>query len=123
MRNRAFAPFFVTQLLTAFNDNFFKNAMIIWISATAATAFGLASSSIIFLCHAVFIVPFFLFSATAGQLADRNDKTAVIRWVKLAEVAIMGVAAGGFLTGSLPVLLVALFGIIAQPIVPETAAD
>ncbi len=110
MRNRAFAPFFVTQLLTAFNDNFFKNAMIIWISATAATAFGLASSSIIFLCHAVFIVPFFLFSATAGQLADRNDKTAVIRWVKLAEVAIMGVAAGGFLTGSLPVLLVALFG-------------
>lgn len=110
MRSRAFLPFFVTQLLTAFNDNFFKNAMIIWISATAATAFGLDPAKVIFLCHAVFILPFFVLSATAGQLADKNDKAAVIRFVKLAEVAIMAIAAVGFVSGSLPILLAALFG-------------
>lgn len=103
-----FRAFFGTQLLSAFNDNFFKNAVVIWISATQASLFGVAPASMISLCSAIFIAPFFLFSATAGQLADRYEKTLVVRAVKLAEVAIMALAGVGFLTHSLGMLLVAL---------------
>ncbi len=108
IRSARFLPFFVTQLVTAFNDNFFKNAMILWISATSASVLGLSPATTIFVCHAVFILPFFLFSATAGQLADRHDKSKVVRAVKLAELAIMSISAAGFVFGSLPWLLVTL---------------
>lgn len=108
IRSPRFLPFFVTQLLTAFNDNFFKNAMVLWISATAASVVGLSPATTIFVCHGVFVLPFFLFSATAGQLADRHDKAAMVRAVKVAEILIMALAAVGFALGSLPVLLVAL---------------
>lgn len=109
-----FFPFFVTQLLGAFNDNFLKNALVILISAmsaadpTKAVAFGLPASVMIFVSHGVFVTPFFLFSATAGQLADRHDKSTIVRIVKAAEVGIMLVAAAGFVTGYVPILLVAL---------------
>jgi 1-acyl-sn-glycerol-3-phosphate acyltransferase len=103
-----FRAFFGTQLLSAFNDNFFKNAVVIWISASQASLFGVAPASMISLCSAVFIAPFFLFSATAGQLADRYEKTLVVRAVKVAEVAIMGLAGFGFLSHSLGALLLAL---------------
>jgi 1-acyl-sn-glycerol-3-phosphate acyltransferase len=106
---RGFLAFFVTQLLSAFNDNFFKNAVIIWISATKARAFGLEPEVMISLCTGVFILPFFVFSATAGQLADRYGKTGLIRLIKAAEIAIMALAALGFFTASLPALLVAIF--------------
>ena len=104
-----FRAFFGTQLLSAFNDNLFKNAVVIWISATQASLFGVAPASMISLCSAVFIVPFFLFSATAGQLADRYEKTKVVRAVKAAEIAIMALAGAGFLLHSLAVLLASLF--------------
>jgi hypothetical protein len=78
---RGFAAFFVTQLLSAFNDNFFKNAVMIWISATKARAFGLTPEVMISLCTGVFILPFFLFSATAGQLADRYGKSGLIKLI------------------------------------------
>lgn len=103
-----FRAFFGTQLLSAFNDNFFKNAVVIWISASQAAMFGLAPSAMISLCSAVFIAPFFLFSATAGQLADRFEKTLVVRAVKAAEVLIMALAGAGFLTHSLALLMAAL---------------
>lgn len=113
-----FLPFFVTQLLGAFNDNFLKNAMVLFIAtaslsadpaiAAHASAFGLPASVTIFLCHGVFVTPFFLFSATAGQLADKHDKSTIIRLVKGAEVVIMAVAAYGFAMQSLPVLLLSL---------------
>jgi 1-acyl-sn-glycerol-3-phosphate acyltransferase len=103
-----FFPFFVTQLLGAFNDNFLKNAMVLFISATGASAFGFAPAVTIFLCHGVFVLPFFLFSATAGQLADRHDKSTIVRLVKAAEVAIMIVGAVGFVMHSLPILLCVL---------------
>ena len=103
-----FRAFFVTQLLSAFNDNFFKNAVMIWISATQASLFGVAPAAMISLCSAVFIAPFFLFSATAGQLADRFEKTQVVRAVKIAEVAIMALAGAGFLLHSLALLMGAL---------------
>jgi MFS family permease len=104
-----FLSFFSTQLLSAFNDNFLKNALVIWISAKQAGLFGLAPAAMIGVSSLVFIAPFFFLSATAGQLADRYEKTLVIRAVKIAELAFMGLAAVGFLSGSLGVLLSALF--------------
>ncbi|MDB4977651.1 MAG: Glycerol acyltransferase, partial [Myxococcaceae bacterium] len=98
-----------TQLLSAFNDNLFKNAVVIWISATQASLFGVAPASMISLCSAVFIAPFFMFSATAGQLADRYEKTQVVRAVKAAEIAIMLLAGAGFVLHMLALLLAALF--------------
>jgi 1-acyl-sn-glycerol-3-phosphate acyltransferase len=106
---RGFAAFFVTQLLSAFNDNFFKNAVMIWIVATKARAFGLEPQVMTSLCAGIFILPFFVFSATAGQLADRYGKSGLIRLIKIAEIAIMALAALGFFTASLPVLLAAIF--------------
>jgi 1-acyl-sn-glycerol-3-phosphate acyltransferase len=106
---KGFFALFVTQLLSAFNDNFFKNAVIIWISATQAQLFGLSPEVMISLCSGVFILPFFAFSATAGQLADRYEKPKLIRVIKLAEIAIMAVTALGFWQGSLSVLLGGIF--------------
>jgi 1-acyl-sn-glycerol-3-phosphate acyltransferase len=104
-----FRAFFATQLLSAFNDNLFKNAVVIWISAHQAGLFGVSPGAMISLCSAMFVAPFFLFSASAGQLADQREKTSVVRAVKVAEIAIMALAGVGFLSHSLPTLLGALF--------------
>lgn len=109
LARRGFLPFFATQLLSAFNDNFFKNALVLWISVRQASLLGLSPAQMLSLCSGVFIAPFFLLSATAGQLADRFEKTLVVRAVKIAEVLILAVAAFGFLTSSLWPMLVALF--------------
>src|SRR5690348_5192289 len=93
---RGFLALFVTQLLSAFNDNLLKNAIVIWISATQAQLFGITPAVMISLCSGVFILPFFLFSATAGQLADRYEKPRLIRYIKLVEIGIMGLGALGF---------------------------
>jgi 1-acyl-sn-glycerol-3-phosphate acyltransferase len=106
---KGFFAFFVTQLLSALNDNFLKNAVVIWISATRAQLFGLSPDVMISLCSGVFIVPFFLFSATAGQLADRHEKPKLIRLIKLAEIVIMAVAAVGLTRGDLTLLLMSVF--------------
>jgi len=105
---RGFLALFVTQLLSAFNDNFLKNAIVIWISATQAQLFGLTPEVMISLCSGVFILPFFALSATAGQLADRYEKPRLIRYVKLAEIGIMAIAAIGFARAQLPLLLAAI---------------
>src|SRR3954470_803588 len=88
-----FLAFFGTQLLSAFNDNFFKNALVLWISAHQTSVLGLSPAAMISLCSGIFIAPFFLLSATAGQLADRYEKTLVVRAVKVAEVLILALAA------------------------------
>jgi 1-acyl-sn-glycerol-3-phosphate acyltransferase len=105
---RRFAPFFWTQALGAFNDNAFRNALVMLV----AYQMGLsdhAASLYTNLAPALFIIPFFLFSATAGQLAEKFEKTRIIRWVKLFEIAAMVVAAVGFYTHHLALLLVVLF--------------
>ncbi len=105
---RRFAPFFWTQALGAFNDNAFRNALVMLV----AYQMGLsdhASSLYTNLAPALFIIPFFLFSATAGQLAEKFEKTRIIRWVKLFEIAAMAVAAVGFYTHHLALLLMVLF--------------
>jgi 1-acyl-sn-glycerol-3-phosphate acyltransferase len=105
---KGFLALFTTQLLSAFNDNWLKNAVVIWISASQARLFGLSPEVMISLCSGVFIVPFFLLSATAGQLADRYDKPRLIRIIKLAEIGIMALAALGFARAELSLLLTSI---------------
>lgn len=105
---RRFAPFFWTQALGAFNDNAFRNALLMLV----AFQMGLGDYTVSLYTNfapALFIIPFFLFSATAGQLAEKFEKTRIIRWVKLFEIAAMVVAAIGFYTHHLSLLLVVLF--------------
>jgi 1-acyl-sn-glycerol-3-phosphate acyltransferase len=104
-----FSAFFAAVFFSAFNDNFFKNAIVLLIGATRASAFGLSPEEMITACTAVFILPFFLLSATAGQIADRFEKTRLIRIIKGAEIPIMAVAAYGFATAHVEALFVALF--------------
>lgn len=106
---RRFAPFFIAQFLGAFNDNLFKNALVVLLTFQAASWTTLAPEILTNLAAGIFILPFFIFSATAGQLADKYDKAGMARLVKLIEMLIMVVAALGFFMHSLTVLLGALF--------------
>ena len=105
---RRFAPFFVTQLLGAFNDNVFRNATLVLV----AFQMGLSTSQQSLytnLAPALFILPFFFFSATAGQLAEKYEKTRIIRAVKIFEIAVMSIAAWGFYGHHASLLMVVLF--------------
>ena len=104
-----FAPFFVTQFLGAFNDNLFKNALVVLLTFHAASWTTIAPELLTNLAAGIFILPFFIFSATAGQLADKYDKAKLARLVKVLEMSIMGIAALGFFMHSLAILLGALF--------------
>ncbi|MEO7068267.1 MAG: MFS transporter [Rhodanobacter sp.] len=108
LRKPRFAPFFWTQALGAFNDNAFRNALVILVAYQMGLSDHVASLYTN-LAPALFIIPFFLFSATAGQLAEKFEKTRIIRWVKLFEIAAMMVAAVGFYTHNLGLLLLVLF--------------
>lgn len=109
LRERRFAPFFLTQLLGAFNDNLFKNALIILVAYQIDTTLSLDTNTLINLSAGLFILPFFLFSATAGQLADKYEKSALIRRIKLVEIVIMIAAAVGFYLNHIPLLMIVLF--------------
>ncbi len=106
---RRFVPFFITQFLGAFNDNVFKNSLFILIAFQSIYAGASSSHYIINLASILFILPFLLFSAIAGQIADRLEKSALIRRIKMAEICIMLFAAVGFYLESVPLLLAALF--------------
>jgi MFS family permease len=109
LSTRRFLPFFVTQFLGAFNDNVFKNALVVLLTFQAASWTTLSPGVLANLAAGIFILPFFLFSATAGQVADKYDKALLARGVKLLEITIMVIAGAGFALHSLTVLLVALF--------------
>lgn len=109
LAERRFWPLFWTQFLGAFNDNLFKNALVILIAYRSMSLLGIGSQTIVVACAGIFIFPFFLFSATAGQLADRLAKYRLIRWVKLWEIGVMTLAGVGFALDSLALLLVVLF--------------
>ncbi|MDI1296824.1 MAG: MFS transporter [bacterium] len=117
LNKRRFLPLFITQLLGAFNDNLFKNAMVLFVvyqvynDERSETWFSALATGI-------FIIPFFLLSALSGQLADQRDKAVIIRYVKAAEIGIMTIGATGLgliwsgiavHTLAIPLLLVALF--------------
>ncbi len=106
---RRFAPFFATQLLGAFNDNIFRNGLIILITFQGVQILGMNASQIANVSGALFILPFFLFSAPAGQLADKYEKSRLIRIIKLVEIGLMLLAAFAFVTKSYITLLCVLF--------------
>ncbi|HVL77885.1 MAG TPA: MFS transporter [Sphingomicrobium sp.] len=127
LRTRRFLPIFVTQFLGAFNDNLFRTAMVmlviygIYQDATQEATFSAIAGGL-------FILPFFLLSALAGQLADSTDKAAIVRIVKTAEILIMIFGAAGLLLHNVPLLLAALaamgihstfFGPIKYAILPQ----
>ena len=109
LRARRFGPLFTTQFLSAFNDNALKNALVLMLAYQPELARGVPAGMLIPLAGALFILPFFLGSATAGELADSHDKSRIIRIIKLTEIAVMGVGAAAVLTGSTWVLLGLLF--------------
>jgi len=109
LRARRFAPLFVTQFLGALNDNVLKNAMVVLLTFQAASWTTMKPELLANLAAGIFILPFFLFSATAGQLADKYDKAALARLSKLLEVLIVLIAGVGFFVQSLNVLFLSLF--------------
>jgi len=106
---RRFAPFFATQFLGALNDNVFRNGLIILVTFQGILVLGMDKSQLANVASLLFILPFFLFSATAGQLADKYEKSMLIRRIKLFEIGLMVLAAWALLAGKYPVLLLILF--------------
>ena len=109
LKQKNFLPLFITQFFGAFNDNFLKNAFVILVTFHGLKVGELPSGVMVALIGGCFILPFFLFSAQAGILADRLDKTKLIRYVKVAEVLIMVIAGTGLLTQSTLTLLISVF--------------
>ena len=105
---RRFLPLFITQFLGAFNDNLFKNALVFFVTYYVYNSVE-AETNFSALATGIFILPFFLFSALAGQLADGHDKAQIMRIIKWAEIGIMVVGAIGIFTSTVWIMLVALF--------------
>jgi 1-acyl-sn-glycerol-3-phosphate acyltransferase len=128
LASRRFSPFFLTQLLGAFNDNLYKNGLTIFVAFQAATVSQQQSNTLVNIAAGLFILPFFLFSPIAGQLADKYEKSLLIRRIKLLEIVIMLLGACAFLLQS-PVLLIAilflmgtqstLFGPVKYSLLPQ----
>ncbi|MFI4918768.1 MAG: MFS transporter [Legionellales bacterium] len=109
LKTRRFLPLFITQFLGAFNDNVFKNALVILITYRIAASYGMNPQILVTVVAGLFILPFFLFSATAGQLADKYEKSRLISIIKFAEIIIMLLATSGFYLHNTLVLLTVLF--------------
>ena len=109
LSSRRFGPFFLTQLLGAFNDNLFKNGLTIFIAFQAATISQQQSNTLVNIAAGLFILPFFLFSPIAGQLADKYEKAMLIRRIKLLEIGIMLLGAFAFLMQNHVMLIAILF--------------
>ena len=105
-----FLPLFITQFLGAFNDNFFKSALVMLITFRELSMFGLSGPLLVTLAAGLFILPFFLFSSLAGQLADDYDRAQIARIVKIAEIILMALSWIGFAFHLLPLLFFVLFG-------------
>lgn len=108
LRERRFLPLFTTQFLGAFNDSLFKQAVVLFVTyqlySNPAKEFQFSA-----IAQALFILPFFLFSALSGQLADDHDKARLIRIIKLAEIGIMILGGAGILLANIPLMLAAVF--------------
>jgi 1-acyl-sn-glycerol-3-phosphate acyltransferase len=128
LRERRFGPFFWTQFFGAANDNIYKNALVIFVAFHAAALTTLDPNTLVNVAGAVFIAPFVLLSATSGQLADKFEKSRLIRWIKLFEIAIMVVGLVGFWRRDLTILFTGLalmglhstlFGPVKYAILPQ----
>ena len=109
LKQQRFKPFFLTQFLGAFNDNVFKTALITLVAFNASSLSSIDGGTLATLLPGLFILPFFLFSATAGQIADKFEKSQIIRFVKVFEIAIMLFASAGFFLHNIVLLATALF--------------
>jgi 1-acyl-sn-glycerol-3-phosphate acyltransferase len=109
LRERRFAPFFWTQFLGALNDNVFKVGFTSLVTFQAARFSGVDPKTAAFMISAIFIVPFVLFSATSGQIADKYDKATLTRLVKTFEIAVMLIGGAGFILHNAPLLYVCTF--------------
>jgi len=110
LTQRRFGPFFWTQFLGAFNDNLFKTALMVVLTYDALSWTTLPPALLNNLIPGLFILPYVVLSATAGQVADKVEKGRLARWVKLAEIVIMAIAAAGWLTHTLWLLVAAVAG-------------
>ena len=109
LSSQRFRPFFITQLLGAFNDNLYKNGLTIFIAFQAVGISQDQSNTLVNIAAGLFILPFFLFSPLAGQLADKYEKSLLIRRIKLLEIGIMLCGAGAFLLQDANLLVAILF--------------
>jgi 1-acyl-sn-glycerol-3-phosphate acyltransferase len=109
LRQRRFAPFFATQFLGALNDNIFRNGLVILVTFQGVLVAGMDPGTLANVAGALFILPYFLFSATAGQLADKYEKSMLMRRIKIFEIVLMCVAAHAFMTEDYMLLLSVLF--------------
>ena len=109
LKENRFRPFFLTQFFGAFNDNVFKTALITLVAFHAATLTTIDGGTLVTVLPGLFILPFFLFSATAGQIADKFEKSKIIRLVKEFEICIMLFASIGFFLHNIWLLALALF--------------
>jgi 1-acyl-sn-glycerol-3-phosphate acyltransferase len=109
LAQRRFAPFFLTQFLGALNDNVFRNGLVILVTFQGILIAGMEHGNLAIFAAFLFILPFFLFSASAGQLADKYEKSMLMRRIKLLEIGLMALATIGLLTQSYLLLLTVLF--------------
>jgi len=127
LRARRFVPLFATQFLGAFNDSLFKQAVVLFVTyqlySNPAKEFQFSA-----IAQGLFILPFFLFSALSGQLADDHDKAKLIRIIKFAEIGIMVIGGAGIMLANIPLMLAAVglmgvhstfFGPIKYAILPQ----
>ena len=131
-KTRRFWPLFATQFLAAMNDNVFRNALVVLMTYRLAQSWGLDARLLVTLAGALFILPFFLFSSLAGQLADRFEKTQLIRHLKLIEIFLMLAAAAAFYSANLWALMGVLvllgtqatfFGPLKYSILPDLLTE
>ena len=109
LTQRRFLPFFVTQFLGAFNDNIYKNGLLLMVAFAAASALPFNSALFVNLAAGLFILPFFIFSGIAGQIADKYEKSLIIRRVKLLEIMIMLTASIFIISENYLMMLILLF--------------
>jgi hypothetical protein len=132
MTSKRFWPIFWTQFTGALNDNIFKNALVILITFQAISISGFSSEQMVALCGGLFILPFFLFSAIAGEIADKFPMHFLVRATKVLEILIVCVGAIGFSFNQIPLLLFCLFllglqatifGPVKYSILPELISE
>src|SRR6188472_593453 len=107
LRSRRFIPLFSTQFLGAFNDSLFKQGVVLFV-AYQLYSDAAREAQFSAIAQGLFILPFFLFSALAGQLADDHDKAQLIRIIKTAEIFIMVLGGAGLLFANIPLMLLAV---------------
>ena len=127
-----FWPLFWVQFFGALNDNFFKNALVFLITFQGITLFGMESQSLVSLASGIFILPYFIFSPISGQIADKYEKSQIVRYTKMLEIIIMIVAGIGFFIEEYSLLMVvlflmgtqsALFGPVKYSMIPELVEE